>query len=225
MGTRAPNDSPAWLLELDRRSEQHLEKLLELPLVAETNRERMRYAMLQAGVGIVEPFRHWLTNMKQPTQPGTPAHDFLAENEEEETLHWEWWIDMAAPYGLRKQDFADVTLSPQMRELSDFLRDTSRSAPLPVAIAAVNYCIETAAAQMTAAVSEDFAERLGERAGLWVRAHREGDVEHSRIARELLATLTAEDPALQGQAARAALRAYELFYSAMAEALPVAAKG
>jgi pyrroloquinoline quinone (PQQ) biosynthesis protein C len=178
----------------------------------------MRRSMVQAGVGIVQPFPFWLAAMKERVEPGTKAHAFLSENEEEESSHWAWWQDMGKAYGLTPEDFDDVTLRPPMQELSDHLTEASRSAEMPVAIAAVNYCIETGAAQMTAVYSAGFAEKLGEEAGRWVVVHREGDVEHSRISRELLVELTEGDPDLQRRAADSAVRTYELFHAAMADA-------
>jgi pyrroloquinoline quinone (PQQ) biosynthesis protein C len=125
---------------------------------------------------------------------------------------------MGKAYGLTERDFEGVTLRPAMQELSDHLDDVSRNAPMPVAIAAVNYCIETGAAVMTGAYTPGFAERLGEDAGRWVAVHQEGDVEHSRISRELLAELTEGDEELQRRTAESAVRTYELFFAAMADA-------
>ena len=220
MSEQKSHRDPAWLLDLDEKCKPYLAKLVKVTPISEASDDKMRQGLLQAGVAIVEPFRHWLTRMKERTEPGKPAHTFLTENQEEETLHWMWWLDMAEPYGLRKEDFDKVTLSRPMRELNEYMWECSRSAPLPVAIAAVNYCIETAAAQMTAAFTNAYADRLGDKAGRWVQAHKEGDVEHSKTARELLVDLTAGDPALQEQATHAALRAYELFYAAMSNAIP-----
>jgi len=213
--------NPDWLVALDEQIQPNLKKLISLAPVSEASAERFSNGLLQAGVGIVEPFRHWLTNMKDRAEAGTPLHTFLAENEEEETRHWKWWLDMAEPYGLKSEDFASVTLAPKMRELTDYMDETSRTAPLPVAIAAVNYCIETGAAQATAAFTKGFTAKLGDKAGLWIEVHRKGDVEHSATARELLATLTDGDPPMQEQAADAARKAYRLFLAAMSEALSV----
>jgi pyrroloquinoline quinone (PQQ) biosynthesis protein C len=207
-----------WLADLDERCQPYLQALTRFPRIVERNADVMRNSIVQAGVGVVQPFPFWLAAMKQRTEPGTKAHDFLAENEDEESSHWAWWLDMGKAYGLTPEDFEDVTLRPPMRELSDHLTELSRSADLPVAIAAVNYCIETGAAQMTGVYSADFAEKLGEDAGRWVAVHREGDVEHSRISRELLVELTEGDPDLQRRTADSALRTYELFHSAMADA-------
>lgn len=210
--------TPAWLRELDERCQPYLQAMLEFPKTVELDADRMRNALVQAGVGIVEQFPHWLAAMKRRVEPDTAAHTFLDENEEEESAHWAWWLDMAKHYGLDTKDFDGVTLRPPMQALSDYLTEVSGTAPLPVAIAAVNYCIETAAAQMTAAFSPGFDEKLGEDGGRWVVAHKEGDVEHSRISRELLAELTEGDEELQRRTEDAAIRTYEMFRGAMADA-------
>ncbi|MFL6130132.1 MAG: iron-containing redox enzyme family protein [Mycobacteriales bacterium] len=211
--------SPAWLQDLDQRCQPHLLALREFPKVVELDADRMRRSMVQAGIGIVQPFPHWLAAMKQRVQSGSKAYRFLSENEEEEAAHWAWWLDMGRAYGLTSKDFDNVTLRPPMRALSEHLTEVSRSAPMPVAIAAVNYCIETGAAQMTAVYSADFAERLGDDGGRWVVVHREGDVDHSRISRELLAELTEGDEELQRRTAESALTTYGMFRTAMADAV------
>jgi len=216
--TTIPDTARTWLAELDERCQPYLEALSELPRIVERDADIMRRSMVQAGVGIIQPFPFYLAAMKQRTEPGSKAHTFLAENEEEESAHWAWWLDMGKAYGLTPEDFQNVTLRPPMQELSDHLDEVSRSAELPVAIAAVNYCIETGAAQMTGVYSPGFAEKLGEEAGRWVAVHREGDVEHSRISRELLVELTEGDPDLQRRTADSAVRTYELFRAAMVDA-------
>ena len=212
------NATPAWLRELDERCRPYLEAMLEFPRKVERDPDTMRRSMVQAGIGIVQPFPFYLAAMKQRVEPGTKAYEFLDENEEEEAAHWAWWIDMARAYGLTEKDFEGVTLRPAMQALSDHLDQVSKSAPMPVAIAAVNYCIETGAAVMTGAYSPGFAERLGEEGGRWVAVHQEGDVEHSRISRELLAELTEGDEELQRRTAESAVRTFELFRAAMADA-------
>jgi len=209
--------TPAWLRELDQRCQPYLQALSEFPRIVETDPDRMRRSMVQAGIGIVRPFPFWLEAMKQRVQPGTKAYEFLAENQDEEAAHWAWWVDMGKAYGLTEQDFDGVQLRPPMQALADHLTDVSRNAPMPVAVAAVNYCIESGAAQMTGVYSAGFAERLGD-GGRWVAVHREGDVEHSRISRELLSELTDGDPELQRRTADAAIKTYELFHAALADA-------
>jgi pyrroloquinoline quinone (PQQ) biosynthesis protein C len=216
--TTIRDPAKTWLAELDARCQPYLQAMNEFPQTVERNADIMRRSMVQAGVGIVQPFPFWLAAMKERTEPGTKAHTFLAENEEEEASHWAWWQDMGGAYGLTPEDFDNVTLRPPMQELSDHLTEVSRSGELPVAIAAVNYCIETGAAQMTGMYSTGFVEKLGEEAGRWVAVHREGDVEHSRISRELLVELTEGDPELQRRTADSAVRTYELFHAAMADA-------
>ena len=212
------NTTPTWLRELDERCRPNLEAMLEFPRKVENDPETMRRSMVQAGIGIVQPFPFYLAAMKERVEPGTKAHEFLNENEEEEAAHWAWWIDMGRAYGLTEKDFQDVTLRPAMQTLSDHLDQVSKTAPMPLAIAAVNYCIETGAAVMTGAYTPGFAERLGEDGGRWVAVHQEGDVEHSRISRELLAELTEGDEELQRQTAESAVRTFEMFRAAMADA-------
>lgn len=212
------NTTPAWLRELDERCRPYLEAMIQFPQKVERDPEIMRRSMVQAGIGIVQPFPHFLAAMKDRAEPGSKAHDFLHENEEEEAAHWAWWVDMGKAYGLTEKDFADVTLIPSMQALSDHLTEVSRSAPMPVAIAAVNYCIETGAAVMTGAYSPGFADRLGDEAGRWVAVHQEGDVEHSRISRELLVELTEGDEELQRKTAESAVKTFEMFRTAMADA-------
>jgi pyrroloquinoline quinone (PQQ) biosynthesis protein C len=209
---------PAWLRELDERCQPYLQAMLEFPQTVELDDDKMRTSMVQAGIGIVEPFRHWLSAMKQRVEPGTKAYQFLDENEAEEAEHWDWWIDMAGAFGLTRADFENITLRPPMQALTDYLTEVSRSAPLPIAIAAVNYCIETGAAQMSAAFSTGFDEKLGNTAGRWVAVHKEGDVVHSRISRELLGELAGDDENLQRRTGDAAVKAYEMFFAAMADA-------
>ena len=210
--------TPAWLRDLDERCRPYLQALVKFPQKVERDPEVMRRSMVQAGIGIVQPFPYYLAAMKERAEPGSKAHTFLDENEEEEAAHWAWWLDMGKAYGLTEKDFEGVTLRPPMQALSDHLTEVSRSAPMPVAIAAVNYCIETGAAVMTGAYSPGFAERLGDEGGRWVAVHQEGDVEHSRISRELLAELTEGDEELQRRTAESAVRTYELFFAAMADA-------
>ena len=210
--------TPAWLRDLDERCRPYLETMVQFPQTVERDPEVMRRSMVQAGIGIVQPFPYFLAAMKERAEPGTKAHTFLDANEEEEAAHWAWWLDMGKAYELTEKDFEGVTLRPPMQALSDHLTEVSRSAPMPVAIAAVNYCIETGAAVMTGAYSPGFAERLGDDGGRWVAVHQEGDVEHSRISRELLAELTEGDEELQRRTVESALKTYEMFHAAMADA-------
>jgi pyrroloquinoline quinone (PQQ) biosynthesis protein C len=210
--------TPAWLRDLDERCRPYLQAMVKFPQTVERDPEVMRRSMVQAGIGIVQPFPYFLAAMKERAEPGSKAHTFLDENEEEEAAHWAWWLDMGKAYGLTEKDFEGVTLRPPMQALSDHLTEVSRSAPMPVAIAAVNYCIETGAAVMTGAYSPGFADSLGEEGGRWVAVHQEGDVEHSRISRELLVELTEGDEELQRRTAESALKTYEMFHAAMADA-------
>lgn len=212
------NTTPAWLRELDERCRPYLEAMVEFPQKVERDSEMMRRSMVQAGIGIVQPFPFFLAAMKERAEPGTKTHTFLDENEEEEAAHWAWWLDMGKAYGLTPEDFEGVALRPPMQALSDHLVEVSRSAPMPIAIAAVNYCIETGAAVMTGAYTPGFAERLGEDGGRWVAVHQEGDVEHSRVSRELLAELTEGDEEMQRRTAESAVTTFELFRAAMADA-------
>lgn len=217
---------PAWLTKLDEECQPYLKALRQLPVVKATiayqlELAAMRRFMLQIGRGVIEPFRGWRNSMLLRTAIGTPQSQFLDGNQEEEREHWQWWQEMGEAFGVNPREYQTIVLSNEVGGFSDLLTFLSSHAPLAVAMTAVNYVVETAAAQITAAAAPTLYQQLGgytAPAARWLRAHAEGDPDHSADARELVKGLVDYEWDLQCACARAARMTYQLFTAALDDA-------
>ncbi|MBI3305257.1 iron-containing redox enzyme family protein [Candidatus Parcubacteria bacterium] len=218
---------PAWLTNLDEECKPYLKALHQLPVVRAAIAYQLELAamhrfMLQIGRGIIEPFPGWLNSMLLRTTTGTLQARFLYGNqEEEEREHWQWWQEMAEAFGVNPGEYQTIVLSNEVGGFSELLTFLSAHAPLAAAMTAVNYVVETAAAHITAAVAPKLYQQLGgyaAPAARWLRAHAEGDPDHSADARELVKGLVGYEWNLQCACARAARMTYQLFTAALDDA-------
>jgi hypothetical protein len=206
-----PVRDPSWIVELDK--ELNTEEVNNLEVLADSregklgmDKVRTKKFFLQVGEGIIKQFPIWLDNMliqikaERGDNPKGKDVVFLRANKIEEHHHWQWWEDMAEFYQVAKSEFQNVKLEGAMAELSDYLTELSRYAALPVAMAAINYVIETDAAIMTKSVAEPLREKINDESALrWVEAHAKGDVEHSATSRKLIIEGVAKNPELQAE--------------------------
>lgn len=192
---------PAWLLELDRRSAGHLEKMRQLPLVRDIcagkeKREGMASICLHIGLCLIRPFEEWLEALAIRAPERSLAGRFWHENRAEEREHWQWWMDMAAAYGVKFDSIMQraPTAFLQLRVEQDLYKrlwvlSHSESEPLVCGLAGVNYVIETGAAELTRIIAPHLLPKLTPKEGRWIKEHARGDQRHSKISRRCLVEL------------------------------------
>src|SRR3989344_284075 len=194
---------PQWFKEVAAVLDGYLEEVRHLPIFLDAKSGSLSHVkaalfLIQIGRGIIEPFPRWLGNMEKRAGHIRLAATFLRLNRIEERKHWEWWVEMAAHYHVRPEDFNSThAIREGVAGLSKLLDAASTEFPLAWAMAAVNLTIESGAAAITSEIAPHVLPTLPARAKLWIEAHEKGDQDHAANSRVLIKSSAKDDPVLQ----------------------------
>jgi pyrroloquinoline quinone (PQQ) biosynthesis protein C len=220
---------PQWVDSLNGYVKPYWDELLNGEWAEGVARTRLSISEMRGWILQIYPFIHAFPKFLAEALIKVEDDDsrsFLIDNIRVEKAHAEHWIWMGMGFGLKKADMLDLAEGnrPVLRDvqsLTDWLWYINTKGSLAEAVAATSFAIEGVAGDIARKVTAGFEAyrgqpgvEMGPKTYKWFREHAHYDVEHPKIALEIVKRYATTERT-QTRVMLAAKRSIQLLHNAL----------